>query len=354
VTGVTLKQVAAEAGVSAATASLVLRGLATGRASDDVAARVHTAAADLGYQPNLTARSLRSGATMTIGLLSDDVATTPFAGRMLAGAQDAAWNRGWMVYIVDAGGKDEIKDRAIRSFQQRNVDGLVYAEMYHQIVEAPKPGMPVVLLDCREAVPTGAVSSVVPDETAGGYTAAKFLLDQGHRRIAYLAAGDNNVARVLRAQGFELAVATVPDAEALTFIAGNSDAAGGREAMVQALAASPRPTAVFCYTDRMAMGAYSVIAEAGLRIPDDISVIGFDNQPFLADALVPPLTSVELPHYEMGAWAVNKLIDVLEDSDSPRHEQVRLAGPLVARESVAPPRPGGREGAHAASARTRR
>lgn len=350
---VTLKQVAALAEVSVATASLVLRGLASGRASEDVAARVHAAAAKLGYQPNLTARSLRNGSTKTIGLLSDDVATTPFAGRMLAGAQDAAWKRGWMVFIVDAGGQDLIKQRAISSFQQRNVDGLVYAEMYHQIVEVPKADMPVVLLDCREAVPTGEVSSVVPDETAGGYAAAKYLLDQGHRDIAYLAATDNSVARVLRAQGFELAVATCDGAAARTFVGGNSDASGGREAMILALAASPRPTAVFAYTDRMAMGAYSVIQEAGLRIPDDISVIGFDNQPFLADALAPALTSVELPHYEMGAWAVNKLIDVLEGSDSPRHEQARLTGPVVVRESVAPPRPRDREGANGATNRTR-
>ena len=349
----TLKQVAAEAGVSTATASLVLRGLASGRASDDVAARVNAAAAALGYQPNLTARSLRSGSTKTIGLLSDDVATTPFAGRMIAGAQDAAWNRGWMVFIVDAAGNPDVKDRAIRAFQQRNVEGLVYAEMYHQLVAPPTPNMPLVLLDCREAVPTGDLSSVVPDETAGGYAAAKHLLDQGHRRLAYLTTGENTVARVLRAQGFELAVATVPDAEAFTFLGGNSDAGGGREAMIQALAASPRPTAIFCYTDRMAMGAYSAIADAGLRVPDDISVVGFDNQPFLADALVPPLTSVELPHYDMGAWAVNKLIDVLEATEAPHHEQVRLAGPVVVRESVAPPRPNGREGASAASDRTR-
>ena len=334
---VTLKQVAAEAGVSVATASLVLRGLATGRASDDVAARVRTAAAGLGYHPDLTARSLRTGSTRTIGLLSHDVATTPVAGRMLAGAQEAAWNRGWMVFMVDAGADTRVKQRALAAFRQRNVDGLIYAEMYHQVVQAPESDLPLVLLDCREAVPAGNVSSVVPDETAGGYAAAKYLLDAGHRDIAYLAAGDNTVARVLRAQGFELALATVPDANGRTFTGGNSDASGGREAMAQALAASPRPTAVFCYTDRMAMGAYSVIAEAGLRIPEDISVIGFDNQPFMADALVPPLTSVELPHYEMGAWAVNKLIDVLEATDSPQHEQVRLAGPVVERESVAPP-----------------
>ena len=348
----TLKQVAAEAGVSAATASLVLRGKAAGRASDDVASRVRDAAARLGYRPDLTARSLRTGSTQTLGLLSHDVATTPFAGRMLAGAQEAAWQRGWMVFIVDAGADANVKQRAIESFRQRNVDGLVYAEMYHQVVEAPQPGIPVVLLDCREAVPAGTVSSVVPDETACGYAAAKHLLDAGHRNIAYLAATDNSVARVLRAQGFELALATVPDAIGRTFWGSNSDAPGGREAMQQALQAEPRPTAVFCYTDRMAMGAYSAIAEAGLRIPEDISVVGFDNQPFLADALVPPLTSVELPHYEMGAWAVNKLIDVLESPEAPHHEQVRLAGPVVVRESVAPPRPVGREGADPAPART--
>lgn len=350
----TLKQVAAEAGVSVATASLVLRGLATGRAGDEVAARVRDAAERLGYQPDLNARGLRTRTTKTLGLLSDDVATTPFAGRMLAGAQDAAWKRGWMVFIIDAGNDQQIREGAIAAFNQRKVDGLIVAEMYHQYVTAPEAGLPTVLLDCREAVPTGAVSSVVPDETAGGYAAAKHLLDQGHRSIAYLAAGDNTIARVLRAQGVELAVAAVPGANAQTFMGNDSDASGGREAMIQALAATPRPTAVFCYTDRMAMGAYAVIAEAGLRVPDDISVVGFDNQPFLADALVPPLTSVELPHYEMGAWAVNKLIDVIEAPDSAQHEQIRLSGPVVVRESVAPPRLAGREGADVASVRTRR
>ena len=115
-----------------------------------------------------------------------------------------------------------------------------------------------------------------------------------------------------------------------------SDASGGYRSGLALLDRAPRPTAIFCFNDRMAMGLYQAAAERGLRIPEDLSVVGFDNQELIADGLRPGLTTVALPHYEMGAWAVETLIRRLEDPDI-APEQVLLRCPVVARASVGPP-----------------
>lgn len=330
------------AGVSSATVSLVLNGRSDGRVSADLVSRVEAAAARLNYRPNLIARSLRTQVSKTIGIISNDVATTPFAGAMLSGAQEVAWRNGWLLLLVNSNGEAAMEEAAIRSLVQRNVDGFIYTTMFHQEVKTPDylKKQKVVLLDCVDA--NNEHESVVPNEYQGAKDAVQYLVDQGHTKIAFIGTKENTIAGrerlkafkdVLKANKIELNPEYVVEVASANSIDGYT---GAREL----LTTNVRPTAIFCYTDRIAMGAYEAIAEAKLSVPQDISVVGFDNQLNIADALRPPLTTVQLPHFEMGAWAATRLLEAIDPQNSEplgQHGQV-IACPLVIRDSVAPPR----------------
>lgn len=330
------------AGVSSATASLVLNGRSIGRVSADIATRVEDAAARLNYRPNLIARSLRTQVSKTIGVISNDVATTPFAGAMLSGAQEVAWRNGWLLLLVNSNGEDAMEEAAIRSLVQRNVDGFIYTTMFHQEIKTPDylKKQKVVLLDCVDV--NKVHQSVVPNEYQGATDAVQYLVDQGHTQIAFIGTSENTIAGNERLRAFKDVLKKnriALDPENIVLVA-DSNAIDGFAGAQSLLSSRQRPTAIFCYTDRMAMGAYEAIAEAKLSIPQDISVVGFDNQLNIADALRPPLTTVQLPHFEMGAWATTRLLEAIDPENSESLitiEQV-IACPLVIRDSVAPPR----------------
>lgn len=338
----TLKDVASEAGVSSATASLVLNGRADGRVSPELASRVEKAAEKLDYRPNLVARSLRTQVSKTLGLISNDVATSPFAGAMLAGAKEVAWEQGWLLFLVNTNDDKEMEAAATNSLIQRNVDGLIYAAMFHQEIETPDyfKGQKFVLLDCVDT--KQEFDSVVPQEYEGATGAIDYLVELGHTKIAHITTREQTIARSERLRAYKDVLGKnnikVPSTYIVEETSANS--VDGYKTTKKLLELKDRPTAIFCYTDRMAMGAYEAIAEAGLSIPQDISVVGFDNQLNVADALRPALTTVQLPHYEMGAWAANKLLAAIdpENSEPLEPEHARIACPLVVRSSVAPPK----------------
>lgn len=338
----TLKDVATVAGVSSATASLVLNGRADGRVSPELAERVEKAAEKLNYRPNLVARSLRTQVSKTLGLISNDVATSPFAGAMLAGAKEVAWEQGWLLFLVNTNDDKEMEAAATNSLIQRNVDGLIYAAMFHQEIEAPEyfKGQKFVLLDCVDT--KRKYDSVVPQEYEGAFGAVEYLIEQGHTKIAHLTTVEKTIAggERLRAYKDSLIQNNIEIQPEFIVKASGANSIDGYKAMKELLKEKNRPTAIFCYTDRIAMGAYEAIAEAGLSIPEDISVVGFDNQLNIADALRPALTTVQLPHYEMGAWAAHKLLAAIdpENSEPLEPEHARIACPLVVRSSVAPPK----------------
>lgn len=338
----TLKDVAEAAGVSSATASLVLNGRADGRVSADLVVRVEEASARLNYRPNLVARSLRTQESKTIGIISNDVATTPFAGAMLSGAQEVAWRNGWLLLLVNSNGDAAMEKAAVRSLIQRNVDGFIYAAMFHQEIETLDylNGQKVILLDCVDSAKK--FDSVVPNEYQGATDAVQYLVDQGHKRIAHINTSENVIASRKRLKAFK----DVLKANNLDFNpdyvvkVADSNSIDGYAGTQKLLALKELPTAIFCYTDRIAMGAYEAITEAGLSVPKDISVVGFDNQLNIADALRPPLTTVQLPHFEMGAWAVTRLLEAIDPENSEPLKQMGqvIACPLVVRDSVAPPK----------------
>jgi LacI family transcriptional regulator len=338
--GIGIRDVAKRAEVSVTTVSHVLNDVPDARVHPDTRARVRRAAAELGYVPNRMARGLRTHRSDIIGLISDSIATTPYAGKIIVGAHDAALRLGRTLVLVNTEADPVVEERDVDALLRHQVDGVIYATMYHRHVTLPVTlaDTPTVLLDATSG--SGDVPSVVPDEVGGGRTATEELLRHGHRRIGFATNVDDVPATHGRLAGYQqaLAVAGIAFDDNLV-VAAESETWGGYHAARQLLDRDDRPTALFCYNDRMAMGAYRAAAELGLAIPTDLSIVGFDNQELIAVGLHPRLTTVALPHYEMGSWAVDRLVAMIDNPD-PKHtatEPTHLLCPLVRRDSVSEP-----------------
>jgi len=340
----TLRDVARTAGVSVTTVSVVLNGRREGvRVPEATRHRVQQVAEDLGYRPNILARSLRTQETRTIGFISDEVTTTPFAVSMLAAAQDEAARRGYLLFVVNLGANAPlaIQEQAIDGLTQQQVGHFIYGCMYHRVVDPPL-GLPAdaVFLNCEAS--SGRHRSIVPDDRQGAYEVVTELIAVGHRRIAFLDDHRHPPASGLRFDGFRAALDEHGlDYEPALHVETTPFVRGGLVLSdLIDLPAEDRPTAVFCYNDRIAMGAYRAARTRGLRVPDDLSIVGFDDQEYIASELDPPLTTVRLPHREMGRLAIQLLLDEPDASDEPTATEgvvIRIPGELVRRESVAKP-----------------
>ncbi|MEW2547457.1 LacI family DNA-binding transcriptional regulator [Streptomyces sp. NPDC047002] len=341
----TLRDIAGHVGVSISTVSLVLNDRDEGRVNADTAARIRRTASELGYVPNQLARSLKKGQTHTIGLVSDRVATVPFSGHMLAGAQQAAWDEGYLLLLIDTAGNDELQRPAVRSLLQRNIEALVFATTYHRLVDLPEVprSVPVVVLDGRPSDPASRADFVVPDEAAGARAGVARLVAAGHRRIGFCTVPSYPVAARLRRQGYEeaLRAAGLTLDPTLVVEAEDADTRAADAPAGRLLDRPDRPTAVFCFGDQIAMGFYQAARARGLDVPRDLSVVGFDNQEYVADALSPGLTTVQLPHGAMGAWAAHRALRRITGAAADEPPEGHLMPcPLVERDSVAPPRGG--------------
>lgn len=337
-TTVTMHQVAAAAGVSQATVSLVLNKTGGTRVAEATRRRVLEAVDELGYRPNAAAKTLRDGTAGLIGFIGDVVASSPFAGRIVEGAQSRAWDDGMLLLTVNTGGDSHIEAAAIESLLSHRVAGIVYASMYHRKLQVPEAlaDIPTVVLNSEDA--RGQARAVVPDERGGGCQAAEVLLDAGHRRIAMiniapLASG--LPAAVERYEGYRHALHTAGVAVDPALVRegdGNPQAGFDHATALMSLAAPP--TAIFCANDRTAWGAYQALDSLGLNVPRDVSIVGFDNQETLAPYLRPALTTLELPFVAMGRRAVDILLEDVVPADGP----VLIGCPLITRGSVAAPR----------------
>jgi LacI family transcriptional regulator len=344
-----IANVAAAAGVSPTTVSHALSGSRAVRA--ETRERVIRAAAELGYTPNRLASGLRLQRTGVIGLASDRIATTAFAGRIVQGAQEAARDRDAVLMIVDSEGDAELEAQQLRSLADHRVDGILLARMFHQEVRRPEAlgATPVVLVD---GVPVDGwrVPAIAPDEHAIAITAVERLLSAGHRRIAFATTTDDAPASRGREAGFRAALAAAGlDGAAALVERGTSDAIGGRTAgrILLDRTEQERPSAVFCFNDQMAMGVYQVASALGLDVPGDCSVLGVDDLDIVAGGLEPALTTIALPHREMGRWGMTRLLDLIDRAgrvDDGAAGATDAAPPLylrcelVERGSVAPPR----------------
>ena len=341
-----IRDVAAAAGVSVTTVSHVLNDTPHTRTSDETKSRVREAATRLGYQPNRLARGLRTQASGMVGLLTEEIATTPHAGRIILGAQEEASRHNLTLAIINSRLRSDadVEPTEVQAFLDRQADGIIYATVYHDEVILPEQmhAVPSVLIGARDR--DGEVPSIMPDERAGAESVIDLLVRTGHRRIAFAASSVDVPATRGRLRGYRdgmLAAGLDADAH---FVEAVSEAAGGYEATIALLdhgrAPEDRPTAVFCYNDRMAMGAFRAAAELGLSVPTDVSIVGFDDQAPIPESLFPALSTVALPHYEMGAWAVETLAAMIERGDEPEASgalPTLLRCPIVERGSIAAP-----------------
>jgi LacI family transcriptional regulator len=338
----TIKDVAAAAGVSITTVSHALSATNAARVAPSTRDRIQAVADDLGYAADAVARSMRTQRSQSVGFISDEIATTPFAGHLIHGAQDALRARASVLLVATTEYHEDVERQAIRALQDRRVDGMLYAAMYHRVVALPDAlrGSPIVVVNAR--TDDSGTSWVVPDEVHGGWDAADVLIGAGHRRVAMVNNVDDIPARHGREQGFRSRCAEAGLAEADVVIGhGTADAQGGYEVAMRLLRGPLRPTGLFCFNDRMAMGAYRAAAELGLSIPTDLSVVGFDDLELISAGLYPGLTTVALPHYDMGVWAVDELYSQI-DAPSGTHVPARTAQlrcAVIHRASVTSPPP---------------
>ena len=327
---------------------MVMNGRVEGTVSEATRARVLQAADELGYTRSAVALSLKNRRTKTLGLITDEISTSPFAGRMVRAASAEAAAAGYMVITVDLSLRESSLDDGIRLLAEHQVEGLIYATMGRRVLEGAlrvPAGLPLVLLNCiaqgDQDAPPCQVDSVVPDDYGGARRAAQRLLDVGHTGIVMLS-GDNPADRAAqeRERGFQDALDEAGlDAEIVH--AGWQMNDGYREAQ-RLLATAEPPTALFCLRDRVAAGAVHAAAVAGRSVPEDLSVIGFDDEDLFAETVTPQLTTIALPHTEMGSWAMQTLITKI-DSDpaqaaAPAEARCHvMACHLVERASVARP-----------------
>ena len=333
-----IRTVAEAAGVSMTTVSHALSG--GGQMAAETRERVRRVATELGYSPNRIARALRSRRSGVIGFVSDEIATTPFAGSIVLGAQEEAARRGLLLMVVNSNRDEGVEERQISALLDQQVDAVVYATMYHRRVTVPAAlrQTPTVLVDAFD--PDAAPPSIVPDEVRIGREATRLLLDAGHTRIAHLSIEDEGPGADGRLSGYGESMRNAGLEPLVVRVPGDARAETGRAAFRRALDCDPGLTAVFSFNDLMAMGVYQVAADRGWSIPRDLSVVGVDNFELVAAELRPGLTTFALPHYDMGRWAIDQVVALLEDPTSGAGRST-LPCPVVVRGSVGAPRTAG-------------
>jgi LacI family transcriptional regulator len=333
---VTLADVARKAGLSVSAASMILNGRPDTRLSQDAHDRVHAAAAELGYRPNVAARGLKTDKTHTFAFISDVVATTRFASGLIKGALTAAEAAGHVMMVLETGGDPKRETEAIGAALDRQVDGIVFATMRARELFLPEMRIetPVVMLNATNA---RFPHAVLPDEYGGGRAAVHVLTDAGFRDgIALLGQSDAKEKGLFRSATVAQRVAGIRDTMAglgLDFVSETSvwlwEPDEGYQATKRLLRQRTRPKAIVAMNDRLAFGAYQAATEAGVRIPDDLSIVSFDNDE-LAAYLRPGLTTVALPHEAMGSRAVELILH-----PEPAGETL-VPMPVIVRESVRP------------------
>ncbi len=337
---VTMTDIARAAGCSQATVSVVLNNAPGVKISSTTRARVIDAALGLGYSAptfahmpsQMTVRQLSSG---TIGFLVDQLSTSPEAVVAIEGVRQATWEDGRVVLVAQTMNDSVMEEKAFKTLLAHGIEALVYMTIFTRRISLPsfivETQLPVVLLNCY--TDNAARPSVVPAETEGGYSATHHLLLCGHRRIAMITGEPWMEAARDRLKGYRRALIDAGLAfDPHIVLQGNWSPSAGYECTRKLLSLKDRPTAIFCQNDRMAIGCYEALKEAGLRIPEDMSVVGYDDEE-ISRHLVPQLTTVVLPHRQMGSWAAEQLTNYKKETKVfPEQKQIECT--VTARASV--------------------
>lgn len=331
-----MREVAALAQVSVGTVSNVLNN--PDLVSPETRARVQKAIDELGWVPNRQAQQLRAGRGRTIGLAVMDVAN-PFFADLLRGAQSELARHGFGATIGDADNNPDLQKTVLRSFLAQRVRGVILGPIGNApplVGELERAGIPTVLVD-RAASDKGSCT-VGMDDVAGGGMAVNHLLERGHRSLAFVG-GPAHLDQVRDRLTGARAAAEAAGAQLTTIAIPQLDFASGRSAADELahLPAAERPTGIFCANDMAAIGFLQGVTTLGLRVPDDLAIVGYDDIEFAAYAAV-SITSVAQPRRDLGATAATLLLGELEDLEAGRphaHRSVTFTPTLVERASTA-------------------
>nr|WP_321527061.1 LacI family DNA-binding transcriptional regulator [uncultured Cohaesibacter sp.] len=326
---VTMGDVALAAGVSQSTVSFVLNGVEDMRISSETRAKVLQAVRDLGYRPRSAGRPPKGVGTTVIGLIVDEIVTSPFAAISIDAIQATAWKENVIVETVMTGGDKEYERAILRKWAADRVRGVIYSSILTHVVSPPDLLLnhKCILMNCYDK--QGRFPAIVPAERRGGEAAAKVLIEAGHKRIAFIKGEPWMDASKMREEGFERAMhaadlAIDPD----LIMEGNLLPSGGRTATLALMALPNPPEAIFCANDLTAVGCYEALKELGLKVGVDVAVVGYDDQE-IAQHLHPTLTTVLLPHAEMGQLAAEMILS----DDEIAVKETRVPCPLVPRHS---------------------
>lgn len=334
----TLADVAAEAQVHIGTASRALNESTRNMVKAETVRRVQEAASRLGYSPNVLAGSLRSQKTASIGVVLPDL-TNPFLPPIVRGIEDVLTKRGYVALIGNTDNDAELERKLVDSLRARRVDGFIIAtsKRNHPILEKiAKAGTPVVLIN--RVTDSGDISSVISDDAAGVRAAVNHLVELGHRHIVHIAGPADLSTGKNRAKAFADAMHDnkLHLNKSDIFLCEHYSIAEGYAATKQIFATRNDVTALVAGNDRIAIGVLQALRDLKLSCPEDVSVVGFNDMPF-ADLVTPPLTTVRVNQYALGAQSAELLLDRLANS-STITKTVVLPVSLIVRGSSGPRR----------------
>jgi LacI family transcriptional regulator len=333
---VTIRDVARVAKVHPGTVSRALNEDTRALVNPETAERVLRAADELGYRPNRIARGLKTNRSHTIGVLIPDI-TNPLFPPILRGIEDRLDEAGYTALIVNTDNDAERERVYVETMRARQVDGFISAtaRLDRELAALAGGGTPLVLVN--RSLEDGSVPAVTVDDRQGISLAVAHVVQLGHRRIGHVAGPQNLSTGHRRHVGFIEAMREAgldAPSQLIRFGAFFTEEEGAR-AFGELLDASPDITAIVAGNDLMAIGCYDVLEERGLRCPNDVSIVGFNDMPFV-DKLRPPLTSVRIPQREIGNVAADLLLEQLGESSPPASE-ILLEPALIVRGSTAAP-----------------
>ncbi len=334
---VSIKDIAKAAGVSHSTVSRALSD--SPLVSDETKARIQRLAQEMGYSPNTLARSLVTRQTYTVGVVVTTIAD-PFVAEVVHGIEATAYDHDYTVILCNSGAVPEREIAAVEMLRSKRVDGVIVTSsrvgaLYLDLLE--RIGVPIVLINNHNEESGRYTFTVTVDNRHGGYLATEHLIQLGHRRIAYVTAPADHSSDLDRKAGYRQALTEhgiEPDPALI--IPGNGRADGGERALKTLVELSELPTAVFCYNDMTAIGLIHAARQAGLSVPGDIAVVGFDDIPF-ARYFYPPLTTIAQPKVEMGQLAMKmalSLMNINEEEEGEELSNIVVQGELIVRAST--------------------
>lgn len=328
----TIKDVARLAGVSTTTVSHVVNK--TRFVAESTTKKVSAAIDELNYAPSAVARSLKCNSTRTIGILVTK-STNPFFAEVLHGVEESCYNEGYTLILCNTEGNLAKQRDYLRVLTEKRVDGLlvICSDLNHELVSLleKKTDLPMVVMDWGKGdLKTDCIQD---NAEQGGYIATKYLIDNGHTHIACISGQLDKIPCQMRLRGFRKALAEAGLTENPDWIVeADFESDGAALATSKLLAQRYRPTAVFCFNDIMALAAISTFKQAGLNVPDDISIIGYDNID-LARFFSPALSTIHQPKNRLGKTAIKLLLNRLANKDC-QQQIFKMQPKLIVRRSV--------------------